>query len=259
MAKPKYGITSFSLKEVLCRKEDDKWTAVVTNMAGSDGRHIGIKAHALISMLMIDYIREVFDQVLNDLSNGNITYRFAPLPELLSLKRDTEVLKQPLCWTRMTPNIFKDLHHPNIQIQITQNDGFSPYGSFRDERSSDGNTNTDLRTDALGGWGTWRRYSSIKFRFYVPSVSSSYNTRSVIILTRTSGNGGKAEVRLDEEKNKTIYINTKSIYGQTRLDTVATRIKPGYHTITVRTVRKGNFLVSGVVVGPPDYERRKVI
>ena len=254
-----YGITSFSLKEVLCRKEDDKWTVVVTNMAGSDGRHIGIKAHALISMLMIDYIREVFDQVLNDLSNGNITYHFAPLPELLLLKRDTEVLKQPLCWTRMTPNIFKDLHRPNIQIQITQKDGFSPYGSFRDERSSDGNTNTDLRTDAQGGWGTWRRYSSIKFRFYVPSVSSSYNTRSVIILTRTSGNGGKAEVRLDEEKNKTIYINTKSIYGQTRLDTVATRVKPGYHTITVRTVCKGNFLVSGVVVGPPDFERRKVI
>ena len=48
-------------------------------------------------------------------------------------------------------------------------------------------------------------------------------------------------VRRDEEKNKTIYINTKSIYGQTRLDTVATRVKPGYHTITVRTVRKGKF------------------
>ena len=97
------------------------------------------------------------------------------------------------------------------------------------------------------------------FVFYIPSVSSPCNTRSVKILTRTSGSGGKVEVRLDEEKNKTIYINTKSIYGQTRLDTVATRIKPGYHTITVRTVRKGNFLVSGVVVGPPDYERRKVM
>ena len=93
-----------------------------------------------------------------------------------------------------------------------------------------------------GGGGVHSgRYSSREFRFYVPSVSSSYNTRSVIILTRTSGNGGKAEVRLDEEKNKTIYINTKSIYGQTRLDTVATRVKPGYHTITVRTVRKVNF------------------
>ena len=76
-----------------------------------------------------------------------------------------------------------------------------------------------------GGGGVHSgRYSSREFRFYVPSVSSSYNTRSVIILTRTSGNGGKAEVRLDEEKNKTIYINTKSIYGQTRLDTVATMV-----------------------------------
>ena len=80
------------------------------------------------------------------------------------------------------------------------------------------------------------------FVFYIPSVSSPCNTRSVKILTRTSGSGGKVEVGLDEEKNKTIYINTKSIYGQTRLDTVATRVKPGYHTITVRTVGKGNFL-----------------
>ena len=39
----------------------------------------------------------------------------------------------------------------------------------------------------------------------------------------------------------TVVVNTKSIYGQTRLDTVATRVKPGYHTITVRTVGKGNF------------------
>lgn len=90
-----YSITSFSLKEVLCRKEDGRWKAVVTNMADSGG--CGVKAHALVSMSMIDYIRGVFNQVLNDRSDGNRNYHFTPLPELSSIKRDTEVLKQLLC------------------------------------------------------------------------------------------------------------------------------------------------------------------
>ena len=62
-----------------------------------------------------------------------------------------------------------------------------------------------------------------------------------LFLTDVITDCARNYVRRDEEKNKTIYINTKSIYGQTRLDTVATRVKPGYHTITVRTVRKVNF------------------
>ena len=254
-----YGITSISLKEVLCRKEDGQWTAVVTNMAGSDGRHIGVKAHALVAVLIIDYVRGVFNQVLNDLKNGNINNPSWPLPDLLRLKRDTEALKQPLCWTGVTPNSSEDLHRPSLQIRITENNGFSPSGSMRDERASDKNINSDLRTDAQGGWGTWQSYSSLKLRIHIPSAESYYNTRSVIILTRTSGSGGKAVVWLDDKKNEGIYINTKSIYGQNRLDTVATRVEPGYHTITVRTVRTGNFLVSGVLIGPPDFRRRKVV
>lgn len=45
-------------------------------MVGFDGCYIGIKVYVFIFMLMIDYICEVFDQVLNDLSNGNIIYFF---------------------------------------------------------------------------------------------------------------------------------------------------------------------------------------
>lgn len=56
-----YGIIFFSLKEVLCCKEDDKWIVVVINMVGFDGCYIGIKVYVFIFMLMIDYICEVFD------------------------------------------------------------------------------------------------------------------------------------------------------------------------------------------------------
>ena len=254
-----YDITSISLKEVLCRKKDDQWTAVVTNMAGSDGRHIGVKAHALVALLIIDYVRGVFNQGLNDLKSGNVNNPSWPLPDLLRLKRDTEALKQPLCWTETTPDIFQDLHRPSLRIQITENNGFSPAGSMRNERSYDKNTNSDLRTDAKGGWFTRQRYSSLKLRIDIPSAKPCYKKRSVIISTKTYGTGAKAVIWLDDKKNEGIYINTKSIYGQNRLDTVATRVEPGYHTITVRTVRTGKFLLCGVMVGPPDFQRRKVM
>ncbi|XP_078371187.1 uncharacterized protein LOC144654838 [Oculina patagonica] len=262
-----YNTTSFSLKEVLCRKENDQWKAVVTDMAGSDGRHIGVKAHALVAMLMIEYVRSVFKEVINDASNalddssaqlssekGNDDLT---LSKPFFLQSETEALKQPRCWTGVTPNIFQDLHRPNLPVQILVDNGFYPSGSMRDDNVSD--KSDDLRTDAQGGWGTWQVYSRLKLRIYVPPTESSPDSRSVILLTRTSGSGGKAVIWLDNKEQEGIYINTKSFYGQNRLDTVATRVEPGFHTITVRTVRKGNFLVSGILVGPPDFERRRVL
>lgn len=262
-----YDITSFSLKEVLCRKENDQWRAVITDMAGSDGRHIGIKAHAIVAMMMIEYVRGVLKEVVEEarstlddsIGETNSVKDYSPIPELFFLRRDTEAMKQPLCWTGVTPDISQDLHRPNLQVQIVESEGFSPSGSLRDQNASDKITNSDLRTDAQGGWGTWQIYSSLKLRIYVPSINSSPNTRSVILLTRTSGSGGKAKVWLDNNEKEAIYINTKSVYGQNRLDTIETGVELGYHTIVVRTVREGNLLVSGVLVGPPDFERRKVL
>lgn len=261
-----YAITSFSLKEVLCRKENNQWKAVITDMAGSDGRHIGVKAHALVAMLMIECVRGVLKDALNDVSDAldhslgqessENDNDFVTLPKPLFFQRETEALKQPLCWTGVTPDISQDLHRPNLQLQIVKNDGFYPSGSMREDNVSD--KSADLRTDAQGGWGTWQIYSSLKLRVYVPFTSSP-KTRSVILLTRTSGSGGKAEIWLDDDDQEKIYICTMSLYGQNRLDTVATRVEPGYHTISVRTVTKGNFLVSGVLVGPPDFQRRQVL
>ena len=260
-----YDITSFSLKEVLCRKENNQWRAVITDVAASDGRHIGIKAHAMVAMMMIEYIRGVLKDAVEDAKNTfgdnkvNSVNDFPPITEPFFLPRETDALKQPLCWTGVTPDISQDLHHPNLQIQIVENNGFSPSGSLRDKIESEKGKNSDLRKDAQGGWGTWQIYSSLKLRIYVPPINSSHNTRSVILLTRTSGSGGKAKVWLDNNDKEAIYINTKSFYGQNRLDTVETRVEPGFHTIFIRTVCEGNFLVSGVLVGPPDFNRRKVL
>ena len=256
-----YGITSFSLKEVLCRKERDRWKAVITDFVGSDGRHIGIKAHAQVAMMMIEYVRGVFEDVLNDVSSGVYAKEITllALPGLFFLKRETEVLKEPSCWTGITPNI-SQCFYPTLSVEVVESKGFSPKGSLCDGQNLDEGVISDLRTDDHGGWIAWGSYSILKLRIYVPpSQSQSPNSRSVTIMTHASFRGSKAMVWLDDDVEKTISIDVKSIWGGNHLNTVATRVEPGHHVITVKTVRWGIFLVTGIVVGPPDFERQGAV
>ena len=260
-----YKITSFSLKEVLCRRENGgSWKAVVTNFAGSDGRHIGIEAHAQIAMMMIEYVRGVYNDMFNDAGVDSFINKYTPskleLPNLFFTKRETEALKKPLCWTGLTPNSFLDLSYPSLQIDVIQKKGFASKSIMQLSNNSENVASSSLRTDAQGGWGAWNRDSILKIGFYVPPIKSqSPNSRSVTIVTRTSGSGGKAMVWLDSNEDKAIYIDSKSVFGNNKLNTVASRVVPGYHTITVKTVRWGMSLVSGVLVGPPDFQRRQVL
>ena len=256
-----YGITSFSLKEVLCRKEIDRWKAVITDFAGSDGRHIGIKAHAQVAMMMIEYVRGVFEEVLNDVSSGVYAKEITrlALPGLFFLKRETEVLKEPSCWTGITPNI-SQCFYPTLSVEVVESKGFSPKGSLCDGQNSNEDVISDLRTDENGGWGAWDSYSILKLRFYVPSIKTQIpNSRSVTIMTQAFGGVSRAMVWLDDDVEKAIYIGFKSIWGRNQLNTVATRVEPGHHVITVKTVRWGMFLVTGIVVGPPDFERQGAV
>ena len=55
------------------------------------------------------------------------------------------------------------------------------------------------------------------------------------------------------DNNKERAVKTDSNWLFDRYDTIATRVNPGYHTITIRTIRDGVFIVCGVLVGPPDF------
>ena len=257
-----YAVTSFSLKEVLCRKERRRWKVAVTDFAGSDGRHIGIKAHAQVAMMMIEYVRSVFEDVLNDVSSGVYAKKITPiaqLPKLFFVKEGTEALKEPLCWTGITPDI-SQVSHPTLLVEIVESKGFSLKESLDDGQNSDEDVISDLRTDEQGGWCAWDSYSILKIRIYVPPIKAQCpDSRSVTIMTRTSGSGSNAKVWMDDDEEKAIYIDSKSIFGNNQLDTVATRVKPGHHVITVKTVRWGMFLLSGILVGPPDFQRRRVL
>ena len=255
-----YDITSFNLREIICRKEEGRWKVMHSSMAGSDGRHIGVKAHAQIAYMMTEYVKNIYQEIayndtrINPLSINHVRGNDGSfnLPSLFFIKRETEALKEPLCWTGKTPNVFKKLHHSNLKFEIKEKTGFSPcfklYGQKRNVKRVAG----ELRTDSQGGWCSRRRSSILKLKIYVPQIvgDNSFRTRSVTVLT--SHEGGIAAIWLDNYKNGTIETDSIRVRSN-RYDTIGRRVNPGYHTITVKTLSKELFLVAGVFVGAPDF------
>jgi len=248
-----YQITSFSLKEVFCRKDEtSQWKIILTNMTGSDGNHIGLKAHAVVASLMIKHVRSVTQELINDVYNVDGGHGSSALPKFLLIERESGALKKPLCWTGKTPNAFKNLHHPSLQLEVINNRSFSSCFQVRGKNMNAKSVSKELRTDSQGGWCASKSFSTLQLKIYVPmiAVNSSRRTRSVIVLSRFYSRG-QAEIWLDNNKDKAIKTDSNSKLD--RYDTIATRVNPGYHTITVRTLRDGVFMVSGVLVGPPDF------
>ena len=231
-------------------------------MTGSDGNHIGLQAHALIASMMIEHVRSVSKDCVYGVTKLSINafdpvakYENSNLPKPLLIKRETEALKDPLCWTGKTPNAFKNLHHPNLHLEVINKSGFSPCFILRAQEMNVKKMSKELRTDTQGGWCAWQNSSTLQLRIYVSVIADdSYDrSRSVIVLTRHEQ--GKAVIWLDNKQTKS--TNSDSPRSGGALDgvhTIATRVNPGYHTITVKTSRDGMLMVAGVFVGPPDYQ-----
>ena len=201
-----YDITSFNLREIICRKEKGRWKVMHSSMAGSDGKHIGVKAHAQIAYMMTEYVKNIYQEIphnamgLNSLSiNHDGSFN---LPSLFFIKRETKALKKPLCWTGKTPNVFKKLHHSNLKFEIKEKTGFSPCFKLYGQKRNVKRVARELRTDSQGGWCSRRRSSVLKLKIYVPRIvgDNSFRTRSVTVLTKH--NGGIAAIWLDNHKKR---------------------------------------------------------
>ena len=250
--------TSFSLKEIFCRKnEKGQWNVIFTNMTASDGNHIGLKAHDLIASLISKHVKSVTQELINDVYNaadqvdgGNES---SSLPKYLLIENETKALKKPLCWTGKTPNALKNLHNPNLQLEVINKTKFLPCFQMKGQKTNVRRVTKELRTDSRGGWCAWKGSSTLQFKIYVPTigVDSVFGSRSVIVLSKFSSKG-EAAIWLDNNEEKAIKINSTNIKNE-KYDTIATRVNPGYHTITIRTLRDCVFVVSGVLIGPPDF------
>lgn len=255
-----YDITSFNLREITCRKEKGRWKVVYSSMAGSDGKHIGIKAHAQIAYMMTEYVKNIYQEIAHNFTS---THPFSitrvrdkrksfTLPSLFFIKRETEALKEPLCWTGKTPNVFKKLHRSNLKFEIKEKAGFSPCIQMYGQKWNVKRVSAELRTDSKGGWCAWRSSSILKLKIYVPRIvgDNSFRTRSVTILTIHKE--GRAAIWLDNNKNRTVKTKATK-FRKNQVDTIGRRLEPGYHTITIRALSNALFCVAGVFVGAPDY------
>lgn len=254
-----YNITALSLRDIVCPKRREKRRIAIPNMASSDSRHIGIRAHGQVALMLIDYTIKIVKDVIHDLQNNRTTmwYPVVTIPDTLFIKKPTAVVSYPLCWTAVTPNRFKKGNHPSLELQVTENNGFV----LQDSLPADTKT---LRTDAAqNGWMAKNSSNLIRFRFDVPRWNSSSEifSRSIIVVIRTSGYGGVGEICCDHDvkrRTKCITVNSKNIFGQNRLHTVATRVHPGKHSLIVKVVKNGMFMVSGILIGPPDFKNESL-
>ncbi|XP_048584412.1 uncharacterized protein LOC125567394 [Nematostella vectensis] len=259
-----YGITSFSLKPILCRpnKRGDyevrKDLVAIPGVVASDGAHVGVIAHAQTGLMMINTVRSVFLSRLEHPPRKPDTFPSTAIPPPLYPIKPTEILHNPQCWLGPTPNGCVDMQRPSLLMTVQNSNAFKFHKLLNKLPLL---CNGRERTDKHAGWGGWGDKAYISFSITVKPwkcTACQDRSRSVIIIIRNWGNGGRALVWLDDDVESARDITNAHEFG-TLLYTVSGRVRPGNHTLHVQTVRKGFFVVSGVTIGPPDFSKYGVM
>ena len=246
-----YGITSLSMRNSLCPNPENK---KIPAMFSSDGNHASIIAHAQIAMMIIHIVRNSLLRAMDNTKQDITNVPSYDLPRNVFYSIGTEgTSSKPLCFTLITPDITHGHFNPSLSVKETKNIGFKQLhneaiGFHRTRESRD--ISAPQRTDGFGGWQAATKNAVLKLQIYLPSDESLWNNvnRSVAILFRTNGYGGKAEVWLDNYKPG-VVIDTQSPFGHTRLATVTKHLTSGSHVLSVRTLNAGKFTLCGVTAG----------
>lgn len=200
--------------------------------------------------------------------------KFRGLPEPVFKSYRKNFREHPLCFTQITPDFTKNMTlRQNLPVKEIGSVGFKVMQKmFINKRGSVNTTFNQhssvhkiqpfeiqkFRTDAYGGWESLSANSMLELEILVPLTSLSKQclledstvARNVAVAVRTHGNGGTAKVWLNEYEERGVMINTRSVFGHTKLFTIARHVIPGRNVLSVRTVTPGIFILSGVVIGP---------
>ena len=190
-----YNITSLSLRELFCQKEKGRWRAVINNTTASDGEHLNFDAHALVAT-MIKYVKRVFKGVISNINKGigQVETTDIKLPRILFIKSDTEIVRQPLCWTGKAPDASKPIHHPSLQFKVVDNVGFSMCLKLK-------NKTKPLRPDVFGDWCGGKMFSYLKLNVFVPDLKVKdvpTSSRSVTVMV------------MNERRHATIWLGNEN-------------------------------------------------
>ncbi|PFX29552.1 hypothetical protein AWC38_SpisGene5682 [Stylophora pistillata] len=246
-----YGITSVSTRQSLC----PNFGTEVSSMFSSDHNHAGILAHAQIAMMIIDIFRKALLKAIES-SKQNLQSHSSlyMLPKSVFFTEDTNPLPDPLCYSLITPDITKRFFRPSLYVREIGKMGFTKIRGiaigYRKETVVQINPGP-VRNDGYDGWKAESAHSTLRLRFFVP-ISRSEISNTVVIAFRTTSEGGKAKVWLDNDEAG-VMVDTVSHFGHTRLVPVANHVTFGSHVLNFKTVNDGKFVLCGVMLGAKNH------
>ncbi|XP_001634201.2 uncharacterized protein LOC5513981 [Nematostella vectensis] len=250
-----YGVTSFSMKDFVCPTVDGKprFDESQKGYVSTDQHHVGEKTHAQIAFLMTNYVKSVLDDVTKQGANMAQSYPTKALS--LFVKEETKLLVNPQCWSSITPYSETGINKPTLSVKVLTKTRFKFYAN-----GYEGNPKQSPRKDRQSGWANTASGGRVVFQINVkPWNSATDKRRSVIALIHNVYNGGDAKIWVDNSESDAINIvNKAQPGGSNELYTIADRVEPGIHTLSIVTKGKGMFIISGILVGPPEFSRRKV-
>ena len=252
-----YEITTLSWRDAVCPVIEGKYRVPLKScsVVCKDGHHINQLGHAHISLMVINLFRDLLlDSIghVHELSR-QVFHDEIVLPKPVFITAQSKIITDPLCWTTVTPNFQKKIIANSMEVGVMENYGFD----FVHDRQIGGGhcfSHEACRTDAYSGWTGHDVGASLTLSFTVPPLGHKrrIQSRSVIFATRTGLKCGVAEAWLDDDVLNRRQIQALSPYAQTLLSIVASRVKPGDHTMSVKIIHPGDISVVGVMLGPPD-------
>ena len=248
-----YNITTVNLRNLACKLKSGRFhiTAKAVKQQAKDRYHMSLLGHAQAAFMIIQVIMKSIRKLLNDSSTltdcGQTTSNISkhePLPPPIYIKPTSRITKNALCWTGLAPD-------KNYKIRNTLKVSVLKRKEFNHAKDiailSPSHRGKVYRTDYFNCWCGQKKGSEITFLFDVPpGLSSPVST--VKVFTRSSLKSGEFEVWLDSNVKKRIKMYAKSRYRQTVVISLATGVRPGNHTLTVRITKDGNIPILGIAV-----------
>jgi hypothetical protein len=247
-----YDIPSLSWRKMVCNLIT-KRTFVSQQLFGDDGYHPNLLGHAQVAMLLMMYVKGVFESVLaEDLENMK---RFDILDDNDVDFQDVFQLKipafkdplnpRPSCWTLITPDYTKTFRNTLNEVNVLKGDGFE----LRNV------TAWDVRTDRIQCLFATKPGAVLDLSLNVPVLDDDKNLPLADAQTRTlaiaihNKFGGTADVQLDELPSKaSVATAGAGKLKQTRVYIVSEDVRPGVHNLRFRSLSPGFCLTSIMVI-----------
>ena len=246
-----YDIPSLSWRRMVCNLIT-KRTFVTQELFGDDGYHPNLLGHAQVAMLLMMYIKGIFESVLAD-DLGNMK-KFNILDENDVDFQDDFQLKipafkdplnpKPSCWTLLTPDYTKVFRNTLNEVNVLEGEGFE----LRNV------TAWDVRTDRIQCLFATKPGAILDLSLNVPVLDYDKNLPLADAQTRTlaiaihNKFGGAADVQLDELPSKASVATGTGKLKQTRVHIVSEDVRPGVHNLRFRSMSPGFCLTSIMVI-----------